>query len=469
MKKAIHNSLKDIEEGYNTHSILYNADFAWPIIRLKVNEEIRKKEGLKSRTFKLNWFLFHKLLRSLFFGLSNLFRLRQFSFWIFSSSDRRKLINSKYVDRVAGSFAINYPKSLIIENPYPLGRHYKYKNLGNGKVLGQTVFFAATKIISLFLKKPRIENEEVLVKILAENHINLDYNKILKETRAQYFLMKFLLRFTKPKAVFFVYSASSMGYIKALKELNIPVIELQHGVINSSHHAYNLYRDFGYTLFPDYLLTYGPKELDVFNRSNYFIDPAHVFPVGYYFLEATSKFAITEEFEQQLRRQYKMIVAFSLQDPFETFTFEFLKKTAALNPSICYLLVPRKADKTFPDIERLENMYIERRMNIYECLKIADFHATINSTCAIESLFFGVPNVLYDFKNWASDYYGEILNDPGHTVFVSSPLEFIETLEQHRFYSKKVIGDKSESFIKRNFDENLKHLLDELVLTRVNE
>ena len=131
--------------------------------------------------------------------------------------------------------------------------------------------------------------------------------------------------------------------------------------------------------------------------------------------------------------------------------------------------MPRNADKIYPEIEGVENMYIERKLNIYECLKFADFHATINSTCAIESLFFGVPNVLYDFKNWASDYYGEILNDPGHTAFVSSPQEFIETLKHHSFYSKKVIGDKSASFIKRNFDKNLKQVLDEKVLTRVNE
>ena len=260
-----------------------------------------------------------------------------------------------------------------------------------------------------------------------------------------------------------------MGYIKALKELNIPVIEMQHGVINSSHHAYNLYRDFGNNLFPDYLLTYGPKELEVFRGSNYFINPTHVFPVGYYFLEATNKFANTSEYEQKLRQRYKMIVVFSLQDPFEAYTFEFLEKTAALNPGICYLLVPRNADKTYPEIEGKENMFIERNLNIYECLKIADFHATINSTCAIESLFFGVPNVLYDFKNWASDYYGEILNDPGHTAFISSPQEFVETLEGHHFYSKKVIGDKSEGFIKRNFNENLKQVLKEKILTRGNE
>ena len=462
-------TLKSIEEHYDTQAIKYKGDHIWPILRLKINEELRKNEGLSSRTFKLSGNMAIKLLGSLSFGLKNIFRLHQFSYWIFSSSDRRKKMNSKYVDRVAGSFAIQYPHSLIIENPYPLGRHFRNKDLGEGSVLGQTIFFVATKFISLFIGKPKIVKEEILDKILSKNDLNLDYNKILKETRAQYILMKFLLRIGRPKAVFFVYAASSMGYIKALKELNIPVIEMQHGVINSSHFAYNISKKFGDQFFPDYLLTYGEQEMKIFNERNYFIHPDRVFPVGYYFLEAAIKANNTDLYESELRERYKKIIVFSLQDPFETYTFEFLLKTAALNEDICYLLAPRNAQKHYPEVGHVHNLIIERQRNVYECLKIADFHATINSTCAIESLSFGIPNLLYDFKNWAKDYYGDILNDKGHTVFVKSPEQFIDTIKHHKFNDKKEIVKKSESFIKRDFNANLQRVLENKILIRSDE
>jgi regulation of enolase protein 1 (concanavalin A-like superfamily) len=80
-----------------------------------------------------------------------------------------------------------------------------------------------------------------------------------------------------------------------------------------------------------------------------------------------------------------------------------------------------------------------------------------------------VPNLLYDFNNWAQDYYGEILNDSGHTVFVKSPEQFIETLKHHKFYDKEEITKKSEAFIKRDFKANLQRVLESKILIRNNE
>ena len=462
-------NLKAIEEQYDTQSLQYMGDYIWPILRLKINEELRKKEGLKSRTFKLKGSMVSKLLLSFFYGIFNIFRLNSFSIWIFSSSDRRKKINSEYIDRVAGSFREQYANSLIIENPYPLGRHIKRKDMVKGYVMGQTILFAGAKLISFFLARPKISNESLLLKILHENDIQLNYRRILKDTSAQYRLMKIILRFTRPKAIFFVYAASSMGYIKAIKKKGIPTIELQHGVINKSHNAYNLYKDFGDQLFPDYLLTYGEKELEIFNERNYFIHPDHVFPIGYYFLEACMKAKSPALYEADLRSRFEKVIVFSLQDPFESYTFEFLLRTAVLNKDICYLLVPRNSGKPYREVAHVDNLIIERERNIYECLKIADFHATINSTCAIESLYFGVPNLLYDFKNWAWDYYGEILNDTGHTIFIKSPQQFIDALNHHKFYNKQEIVKVSEAFIKRDFKANLQRVLEEKIPTGNNE
>src|SRR5690606_27019292 len=127
----------------------------------------------------------------------------------------------------------------------------------------------------LGFKKSKLENEHIIKDIQQEYGYEINYNRFLLIHEGQYRLIKLLLKyFKKPKAVFFVYSASSMGYIKAFKEFNVPVVEIQHGVINKEHNAYNVNNDFGKELFPDYLLTYGNRELKVFNNpENYFINP----------------------------------------------------------------------------------------------------------------------------------------------------------------------------------------------------
>jgi hypothetical protein len=255
-----------------------------------------------------------------------------------------------------------------------------------------------------------------------------------------------------------------MGYIKAFKEKKIPIVEMQHGIINDSHYAYNVYKDFGTDFFPDYLFTYGKRELAIFHKENFFIDFSRVVPVGYYFLEMAKDNHKNGEKAKMLRKRFKKIVVYSLQEPFDTFNFEFLNQVAALDFEIGYILVPRNPKKTYSKFKTGPNLIIERELNIYDCLGFADYHCTINSTCAIESLCFGVPNILYDYDGWATSYYSNLLDDLGHTVFVNSADEFISTIYQTEFYSKEIIKKASTFFFEDNFLENVKTAIETVVL-----
>ena len=149
--------------------------------------------------------------------------------------------------------------------------------------------------------------------------------------------------------------------------------------------------------------------------------------------------------------------------------FPFLEQVALLDTSICYLLIPRNAHKSYESFSLEDNLFIVKDLNIYECLQFADFHVTINSSCAIESLFFGVPNILFDYEGWACSYFQNILNDQKHTVMVKSAKEFITAIYSHDFYQKTEIIDKSRQFIERDFSENITYVINEKVLGTLNE
>jgi hypothetical protein len=442
----------------------------WPILRLKINEELRDKDGVTSRTFKLSISKVLKLLGTFFFGVKEILLMGNYDYWVFSSSDRRKKIGRHYVDRVACSLVLEFPKTLMIENPYPKGRHFRKEEIVDTHIISRTIFFLGVRILEFFVNKNvKLENESLLIELLNQNDIKLDYHSILRNHIAQYRFMKFILRKASPKAAFFVYAASSMGFVKAFKEKRIPVIELQHGVINKEHNAYVISKDYGSLFFPDYLLTYGENELTFFDENNYFIHPNKVFPIGYSFFEEFSKEASDLSYEKNIRNQYEKIIVFSLQEPFEEFVFPFLTKVAELNISVYYILIPRNVLRDYGHLELPKNMIIEKNLNIYECLRIADVHLTVNSTCAIESLYFGVPNILFDYDNWATNYYANILKDPMHTKYVKTAEEFIFALNSGEFHSKKAIIEKSMRFFTRNFTENLRNLLKKEIVTSANE
>ena len=461
-------TLKDIEKRHDTQSIMLADDYVWPLIRLKINEELRAKEGLKSRVIKINALLVFKLLKTIFYGIYEIFNLGTYDYWIFSSSERRKRIGENYVDRVLGTISDEFPKSLIIENPYPHYGHFKKKVVNDRHIISRILFFMGVKVFALFVSNTfKITNEDNLKTILKTYGLQFKYRAVLKNHLAQYRFMTFLLKFGKPKAAIFVYSASSMGLIKAFKAHKIPVVEIQHGVVNDSHYAYNLFKDFGKTLFPDYLCTYGYKEKELFGSKNHFIAKENVFPVGYYYLDKFVNSHNNDAYRQNIKRDFKKIIVVSLQDPFEEFMFEFLRKTALLDPALFYVLVPRYNTKEYDGSLFEINMVIERDLNVYECLQIADFHTTINSTCAIESLYFGVPNILFDYNNWATEYYQEILNDEKHTTYVKTPSEFLNTIKEHEFDKRKTIIEKSNVFIKPNFIENFRDIMENVILAEV--
>ncbi len=166
MNKEGNIDLKHIENEFDTQSIKSGDTYVWPLIRFKINEEIRNRQNLSSRTFKLDRRKLSSLLGTLFYGILHLVHLKRYPFWIFSSSDRRKRLNDKYVDRVTEGLISLYPQSLVIENPYPRGGHFRKSQLYPQNIVSQTIFFALPELVRILSwKKPKIVNELTDLKI----------------------------------------------------------------------------------------------------------------------------------------------------------------------------------------------------------------------------------------------------------------------------------------------------------------
>lgn len=91
-----------------------------------------------------------------------------------------------------------------------------------------------------------------------------------------------LLDRVDPEVVVVVVSYGKETLIEACKRKEIPVVELQHGIIYDHHFGYSYPENETKTTFPDYLLTFGQFWNE---NARYPISDDHVIPVGYPYLE----------------------------------------------------------------------------------------------------------------------------------------------------------------------------------------
>lgn len=135
--------------------------------------------------------------------------------------------------------------------------------------LSSTDFFSFIYIfIRPFIRSLRFSHDECLLvskfnsRILEAYALHFDlvsdiclaYTNLLLQAKA----WRLLLKCAKPKVAFVVCSyAGRESFTVACRDLNVPVIELQHGVINSYHLGYSYPPGVVKAAFPDYFFSFG--------------------------------------------------------------------------------------------------------------------------------------------------------------------------------------------------------------------
>lgn len=440
------NDFLKIETEYNVEKIKWKKNNIWPFFKLYISSKLFEKNNttLQLSESRDNLFL---VLKSLFYGFKNYFR--KYDYLAFSNVNRRQLIDGKFEERVIEGLLTELDSVLLLENPVPKG-HYKKKNIKTKNIVSLSgvliIHFVIIKCLKLF--NPKLLGKEIIDDI--KNNFGIDFNttSLLYKFIAQYYTMQIILKIYKPKSVFLVCAYNYYGYILACKKRNIKVIELQHGLITNKHNAYHVLKDVAPSLYPDYLFSYGTQEKEIFKNS-FYINENKVITTGYHFIKkimrSKTNLSLREKFDG-----YKKVIAFSGQDFFASEIFSFLEKAAKMDPNILYVYVPRKSNLvTFNKILKIvstcpKNIIMVDDVNIYQIIKEADIHSTMYSSCAIESLALGVPNILLNIKGHAKKHYEASL-DKRYTTIVETPKEFVNQIKSNVEYDSEEIIKNSEN------------------------
>ena len=237
----------------------------------------------------------------------------------------------------------------------------------------------------------------------------------LHERRAKLSLYKRLLQRVDPELVVLVVSYGRETFIEACKSQDVPVVELQHGVVHEHHFGYSFSGPRTKTTFPDYFLAFG----EFWKESVEFpIPDSRVIPVGYPFLEQSiEEYSKTESTDKMV-----FISQGTVGKELSNFALE-VERHPNFDYDIVYKLHPGEYDRwrtEYPWLKNADFEIVQNEKRLYRLFSEAIAQVGVGSTAIYEGLAFDLNTFLYDCPGAEAL---QPLVDDGVATLISSPDE----------------------------------------------
>tara|TARA_B100001287_G_scaffold267435_1_gene262549 strand:+ start:10490 stop:11884 length:1395 start_codon:yes stop_codon:yes gene_type:complete len=451
MKNSISDLINRIETKFNVNRIKihkYNLEFeVYPWIKAKLfHKLVTGKESLASRSLTS---LF-KQFKSILYGTWNLF-LRKYDIWAFTNSVERIEINGTFTDKLFDPIA-SYHKGKVLIIEFQYFKTFSLHKIASQYAASKALFLISEEIYKrIFLgKKIKISNRKLITEIENELGCNIDVDAIVKKNIAQYKMMKFWLKILPhPKSIFLSVSYNHFGYIRAFKEVGIPVVEFQHGVISENHQAYNYKVSLSPNQFPDALAVFGSYEKEYLLKHS-LLSIHDVFVIGR---------SITENYLNTTRDSMAVErICVSLQDGIIgdkaiQFLIDFNKISSS--KYTFHLVARRTSESKYRSKFSFPDNFIFAKENIYETVAKCDIHVTAYSTVASEALSLGRRSILINIENKAKEVFASILGSNPYAHFIENHQELMGILNKHSTnYPSKDIAASNDKNIRGSYKEN---------------
>jgi hypothetical protein len=363
----------------------------------------------------------------------------------FSSSESRKLYNNTYYDIYLDPlYEILGDKLAVFEWPETTGYRRKYDHpvFSRHYVPMHFPLWSKTFWDLLFheitgRKNFTLESEEVLKEIIGfisttatvdKTRLTQDINDFIAVFVSLKDFLYDILKTIKPKAVLIRcgYGRFPMALSQACRELNIPPIEIQHGLITAFLPAYR--RTTPTTnkdCIPKYLLVQGQIYAELVRHGHLF-EEDKVISAGYPYLEQTLKERKEPSDQKQALSPFPQNILFTSQwilaSEIRDFVINIAEQLKRDKLDIGILFKPHPYDRNdYSDMMNYDHIVlIDKYEDTCKLFSSADIHSTVYSTSGLESIAFGIPNIFVDiFK---------MIQGTATPYIVSSPTKFTESV-----------------------------------------
>ena len=456
--------INNIERKYPVEEIKAEGFSLWQFLRYRFYithyflNETNSKSGyyLKNSNSAIN--LIYNTLTSYF-----TFR-KKFKYILFTDSKEFKNIDAKISDKIAHNIisllgddlvvSVNSSNDIIkIKNPF-------FKNSINSAIF---YFFSVFHKRKIF-----IENEKILENIDNELNINVNYQQ---KTDRFFALVKVLDKYFKRNCfkIVFVNAYYSpvlqQAVIYSANKNNIKTVELQHGIINENHFAYNISQKTANDGYPQNIFLFGDYFRDLLSKSK-FLPPQNLHVTGSFFINYSieknkiNQYAI--DFFNNSRLKFKKTVAITSQETIEKELIQYIKQVASRDKNVLFIFIPRNFEKPLPELANIPNIIIDKNLDFYTTASFVDYHSTVYSTCALESLAFGTTNILININGLSKKFLGENLKEDKFSYYVDSPEEMLNILNITKVANKEIVKTKGKYFFATSTENEIKEIISKI-------
>jgi len=450
------NEILDIDEYLKGFKCEYDEIDCLYLVRNHIIAAIRKKQNKGNPPIKINSRSLLRLLKGLVRTFPYFFSKRKI--WVFSNAERRKLVNGKYIDRVGGVVSdYDSKKTVFIETP--IIRAHKLQT-ADAIMSDSFFYFFSFFYLKFFFRKANITFSGDTLDIENKYNIKINIEPIIGRFISQYRIFSLYLKFRSPSKAFFIYPDGYPGYILALKQNHIPVIELQHGIIYPEHTSYNCFIEKSAKVFrPDYILTYGEKD-NICLREIGYLPSDKCFSIGNYsmWIYSSQKVMIGSYLKNVLNNipegKTRILVSCTLNDLNTLVSFS--EDIYRIRSDYFFLILPR-GSKTV-DIHNEIGIVLDPDLtNVYEILSNCDVHLTISSTSAIEALYFNRKSVIYEQDSSQSFFRNNFSFLPLN--FVQNATDFVDIVVP----SYSIDDDAIYSIFSPSTDVKFRYFVDKIL------
>ena len=471
--KEIIRILNEIEESFPVDKWSVDDLDIWPYLRFKISSKLFDgKSSFKGNTFYMRYVknIYKYFRNNITFSLS---RKKKTDFLFVENGVHIADINGAYyftrTDSIRDKLEkLGYGcKTLIggykVETPlYNSGEFFQYS---------LDWIFILNKLKGIFKKdgelKYNLDDYESFLSFLKQKGIysnDLELKNLLRQiyrikSIERYFIK--ILKKLKPKAVFILcyYSTYGFGMILACKKLDIPIIDIQHGVQGDYHYAYGSYKkvpEKGYNLHPDIFYVWSDAEKN--SLLKWVTKNTKIFVGGNNFLDMwkDNSNEIVKKYIYMLREKYSLnkyskVILYTV-DPQEK-NNEKVIKAIQESPSDWFWFVrvhPKEVDMLEYTKEKIGDVECGWAINdihtlpIYSLLKVSDVHVTHRSSTIIEAADFGIKSIVTSKSG--IDLFKEYCNHD-MMMYASSWKEILEHIKNLKKEKQTVKINKERDII----------------------
>ena len=423
-KKASINNIKDIceiiwylEKKYDLLDWEIDGVKIWQHLRMNIYCTIAEKTGVLENGHPVNLekksfmdkmiFSFNIFVNFLFNNLY--FKPLKVDIIIFSVL-REKLIDNKYDDVYTKFLFDEFKKGKI--RCFRVYHYLSMNILKNNKTtyLDFNHLFRnrnSFKNKLILTNENRVKIKDLNIEINNIFGINLDLRLIFKQNivlfKENYALYKRLFLKKRPKKIFIICSYGKGSIIKAAKDLNIEVIELQHGNFSLYHLGYSFpERDKELDYFPDKFYFWGSFWSELINFP---LKQENIVNYGFQYLR------YTRNQYNHIERKANQIVVLS-QGSISDKLISILEKNIdkLKDYKIIYKLHPDESINEYMSrLSDYNNVEIIKNKDLYQIFAESAYAIGIYSTAVYEGIAFGCKPILVDIPG--IEYMEKIIKD----------------------------------------------------------